>query len=58
MTCDRSVVFSGYSGFPTYKTDRHNIIEILLAVLLNTINRPPIVLTIELNEEPVWQSFH
>jgi len=32
MTCDRSVVFSGYSGF------RHHITEILLKVALNAIN--------------------
>ena len=30
MTCDRSVVFSGYSGSSTNKTDRHGITEILL----------------------------
>ena len=35
MTCDRSVVFSGYSGF------RHDITEILLKVALNTIPPPP-----------------
>jgi hypothetical protein len=39
LTCDRSVVFSGYSGFSTKKTDRHNITEILLKVVLNTINQ-------------------
>ena len=33
VTCDRSVVFSGYSGFL-----RHDITEILLKVVLNTIN--------------------
>jgi hypothetical protein len=32
VTCDRSVVFSGYSGFLHYLT------EILLNVVLNTIN--------------------
>ena len=26
--CDRSVVFSEYSGFPTIKTDRHDVAEI------------------------------
>jgi len=31
MTCNRSVVFSQFSGFP------HNIIEILLKQVLNTI---------------------
>jgi hypothetical protein len=37
VTCDRSVVFSGYSGF-LHQTDRHNIIaEILLKVALNTM---------------------
>jgi len=39
MTCDKQVVFS------TNKTDRHDIIEILLKVALNTIkqtNKPEI----------------
>ena len=44
MTCDMSVVFSGYSGFLHYKTDRHDITEILLKVALNTIT-----LTISIN---------
>jgi hypothetical protein len=34
QTCDRSVVFSGYSGF------LHDTTEILLKVALNTINQP------------------
>ena len=38
MTCDRSVVFSGYSSFLNY-TDRHDIAEILLKVALDTINQ-------------------
>ena len=33
---DRSVVFFGYSGFFPYKTDHHDITEILLKVALNT----------------------
>ena len=37
MTCGRSVVFSGYSGF-LYKTDRYDITETLLKVALSTIN--------------------
>jgi hypothetical protein len=37
VTCDRSVVFSGYSGYTTNKSDRHNITEILLKDALNTI---------------------
>ena len=39
VTCDRSVVFSEYSGFPsTNKTDHHDITdEIFLKVALNTI---------------------
>jgi hypothetical protein len=37
VICDRSVVFSGYSGFLHNKTDSHNIIEILLKMALNTI---------------------
>ena len=32
-----SVVFSGYSGFSTNKTDNHDITEILLKVVFNTI---------------------
>ena len=38
VTCDRSVVFSGMPVSSTNKTDRHNITEILLKVVLNTIN--------------------
>jgi hypothetical protein len=33
------MVISGYSGFPTYKTNRHDITEILLKVALNTIKQ-------------------
>jgi hypothetical protein len=36
VTCDRSVVFSGYSGFL-----HHDITEIVLKVLLNTITLTP-----------------
>jgi hypothetical protein len=32
--------FSGYSGFLTNTTDRHDITEILLKVALKTINKP------------------
>ena len=32
MTCDSSEVFSEYFSFPTNKTDRHDITEILLNV--------------------------
>ena len=39
-TCERSVVFSGYSLVSsTNKTDRHNITEILLKVALNNIHQ-------------------
>ena len=38
LICDRSVVFSGYSGFSTNNTDRHDITEILLKVALNFPN--------------------
>ena len=38
MTCDRSVVFSGYSVSFINKTDRHDRVEILLKVALKTIN--------------------
>jgi hypothetical protein len=34
-----SVVFSGYSGLSTNKTDGHDIVEILLKVALNTMNQ-------------------
>jgi hypothetical protein len=37
VTCKKSVIFSGSSGFPSNKTDRHDIAEILLKVALNTI---------------------
>ena len=37
MTCDRSVVFVGYSDF-LHQTDRHDIIDILLKVALNHIS--------------------
>jgi hypothetical protein len=39
MTCDRSVVFSGYSVSSTNKTDRHDITEILLKVTLSAIKQ-------------------
>jgi len=38
VTCDRSVVFSGTPVSSTNKTDYHDITEILLKVVLNTIN--------------------
>jgi hypothetical protein len=37
VTCDRSMVFFGYSCFPTNKTGCHDITEILLKVTLSTI---------------------
>jgi hypothetical protein len=37
VTCGRSVVFSGYSGSSTNKTDHHDITEILMKVALYTI---------------------
>jgi len=37
VTCDRSVVISGYYGFLHQKTDSHNITEILLKLALNSI---------------------
>jgi len=40
VTCDRSIVFSGYS---TNKTDRHDITEMLLKVALNTIKQTNIL---------------
>jgi hypothetical protein len=44
VTCDRSVVFSGYSVSSTNKSDRHNITEILFEVALNTISHKPIII--------------
>ena len=41
VTYDRSVFFSGYTGYYTNKTDRHDITETLLKVTLNTINQTP-----------------
>jgi hypothetical protein len=41
MTCHRSVVFSDTTVSSTNKTDRHNITEILLKVVLNTITPNP-----------------
>jgi len=37
VTCDRSAIFSGYSGFLHNKIDRHDIAEILLNVESNKI---------------------
>ena len=39
LTYSRSVVFSGYSDSSPNKTNRPDIIEILLKVALNTINQ-------------------
>ena len=41
LTCDRSVVSLGTPVSSTNKTDRHDINEILLKVVLNTINHKP-----------------
>jgi len=40
MTFDKSVVFSGTLVSSTNITDRHKITEILLKVVLNTMNKP------------------
>jgi len=45
VTCDRSVIFTEYSGFFTNKTESHDITEILLKVVLNNIN--PIIVQIK-----------
>ena len=37
MTCDRPMVFSEYNGFPTNKTDSHDITEIWLKVALKAV---------------------
>jgi hypothetical protein len=39
MTCDRSMVFSGYSGFLHQLNYPHDITEILLKMALNAINQ-------------------
>jgi hypothetical protein len=41
VTCDSSVVFSGYSGFLHNKTDNHEITEISLKMVINTIALTP-----------------
>ena len=52
VTCGRSVVFSGTQVSSTNKTDRNDIIEILLKVAsLNTINVNP-------NPVPCWGILH
>ena len=43
QSLDSSVVFPGYSVSSTNKTDRHNISEILLKVVLNAITLTPII---------------
>ena len=37
VTCDGSVILFEYSGFLHHKTDRHDITDILLKVVLNTL---------------------
>ena len=40
MTCDRSVVYSGYSGsLHQKKNESHDMIEILLKMALYTLNQ-------------------
>ena len=46
VTCDRPVVFSGYSGFSTNKTVRHEKTEILFKVALSIITVATITTTI------------
>ena len=48
MTCDRSVIFSGYSN----TIDRHDIAKILLKVGLNTIT-----LTLDIEKSAFWFFF-
>jgi hypothetical protein len=43
MISGRSVVFSGTPVSTTNKTDHHDITEILLKVVLNTITHPPAI---------------
>ena len=37
VICGKSMVFSGFSDFPTNKSDRRDITEILMKMALNTI---------------------
>ena len=47
VTCDRSVVFSGYSGFPhQVNWPPRYITEILLKVVLNTISQPKLFIKV------------
>ena len=43
VTCDRSLVFSGYSVSSTNKIDRHDMAEILLKVALKTIKQTKLI---------------
>ena len=52
MTFDRPVIFSGYSGSSTNKTDCYDFTEILLKVVLNTITH-----THSLNKKVLFVSF-
>ena len=38
---ERFMVFSRYSGSSTNKTDRHDVTEIILKVVLNTVKLNP-----------------
>ena len=38
VTCNISVVFSGYTGSSSNETDRHDITEMLLKVALSTMH--------------------
>ena len=43
VTCDRSVLSPGTLVSSTNEADRHDITEILLKVMLNTINQTEII---------------
>ena len=52
-----SVVFTGYSGFPHKKTDRHNITEILLKIADINLNLMQILTSDKIQKYVLKQMF-